>query len=253
MQGLGIGTRVANAVASAILREGKRYFSRTAHPRFGQHRHGAHPRPQGAMQHGTGCAARYPWRACVRIESADRLRTARLEHRRMWQTVALSRAALVRKGHGFQSKGPHLVMVLSLDGGRREQSSCWIGTSNNLTFISLKGVYGAESRISGEFKDSREKQKLRYESPEVALPARSLPLRPRFARLLCPSAGGQWLGVVAVSHARDACAGRLEHDPRRGQSAMRHWRAIHGTSPSTHPSCRTRRLSRGPLAPARPP
>ncbi len=44
----------------------------------------------------------------------------------------------------------------------REQSSSWIGTTNNLTFISLKGVYGAESRITGEFKETREKQKLRY-------------------------------------------------------------------------------------------
>jgi hypothetical protein len=43
----------------------------------------------------------------------------------------------------------------------RERSELWIGTTNNLTFIALKGVYGAESRITGEFKETREKQKLR--------------------------------------------------------------------------------------------
>jgi len=37
-QGLGIGTCMSNAVAAAMLRRGLRYFSRTAHPRFGNHR-----------------------------------------------------------------------------------------------------------------------------------------------------------------------------------------------------------------------
>jgi ABC-type ATPase involved in cell division len=37
-QGLGIGPRISDAVAELHIREGKRYFSRTAHPRFGTHR-----------------------------------------------------------------------------------------------------------------------------------------------------------------------------------------------------------------------
>ena len=37
-QGLGIGPRASDAVASLYLSEGKHYFSRTAHPRFGAYR-----------------------------------------------------------------------------------------------------------------------------------------------------------------------------------------------------------------------
>jgi ABC-type ATPase involved in cell division/GNAT superfamily N-acetyltransferase len=37
-QGLGIGPRISDAIAKLHLREGKRYFSRTAHPRFGVYR-----------------------------------------------------------------------------------------------------------------------------------------------------------------------------------------------------------------------
>jgi GNAT superfamily N-acetyltransferase len=37
-QGLGIGPRISDAVAELHLMEGKRYFSRTAHPRFGAYR-----------------------------------------------------------------------------------------------------------------------------------------------------------------------------------------------------------------------
>lgn len=37
-QGLGIGPRISNAIAELHVREGKRYFSRTAHPRFGAYR-----------------------------------------------------------------------------------------------------------------------------------------------------------------------------------------------------------------------
>lgn len=37
-QGLGIGMRLSNAVAELHLAEGKRYFSRTAHPRMGFYR-----------------------------------------------------------------------------------------------------------------------------------------------------------------------------------------------------------------------
>lgn len=37
-QGLGIGPRISDAVAELHLGEGKRYFSRTAHPRFGAYR-----------------------------------------------------------------------------------------------------------------------------------------------------------------------------------------------------------------------
>lgn len=37
-QGLGIGPRISDAVAELHLNEGKRYFSRTAHPRFGLYR-----------------------------------------------------------------------------------------------------------------------------------------------------------------------------------------------------------------------
>ena len=36
-----------------------------------------------------------------------------------------------------------------------------MGTSANLSFAVLKGVYSTASRITGEFKDTREKQKLR--------------------------------------------------------------------------------------------
>ncbi len=37
-QGLGIGPRLSDAVAQLFKNEGKRYFSKTAHPRFGQYR-----------------------------------------------------------------------------------------------------------------------------------------------------------------------------------------------------------------------
>ncbi len=37
-QGLGIGVAFSDAIASLFLRQGKRYFSRTIHPRMGQHR-----------------------------------------------------------------------------------------------------------------------------------------------------------------------------------------------------------------------
>jgi len=37
-QGLGIGTRLSDAIGELMLKEGHRYFSRTAHPRFGYHR-----------------------------------------------------------------------------------------------------------------------------------------------------------------------------------------------------------------------
>lgn len=37
-QGLGIGPRISDAVAQIHINEGKRYFSRTAHPRFGEYR-----------------------------------------------------------------------------------------------------------------------------------------------------------------------------------------------------------------------
>lgn len=37
-QGLGIGPRISDAVAELHMNEGKRYFSRTAHPRFGSYR-----------------------------------------------------------------------------------------------------------------------------------------------------------------------------------------------------------------------
>jgi len=37
-QGLGIGPRISDAVAQIHINEGKRYFSRTAHPRFGGYR-----------------------------------------------------------------------------------------------------------------------------------------------------------------------------------------------------------------------
>ena len=37
-QGLGIGVRLSDAVGEILLKEGKRYFSRTAHPRMGQYR-----------------------------------------------------------------------------------------------------------------------------------------------------------------------------------------------------------------------
>jgi GNAT superfamily N-acetyltransferase len=41
-QGLGIGPRMSNAVAQIHIDDGKRYFSKTAHPRFGQYRQ-SHP------------------------------------------------------------------------------------------------------------------------------------------------------------------------------------------------------------------
>lgn len=37
-QGLGIGVAFSDAIASLYLRQGKRYYSRTIHPRMGQHR-----------------------------------------------------------------------------------------------------------------------------------------------------------------------------------------------------------------------
>lgn len=37
-QGLGIGPKISDAVAQIHINEGKRYFSRTAHPRFGSYR-----------------------------------------------------------------------------------------------------------------------------------------------------------------------------------------------------------------------
>ena len=37
-QGLGLGPKISDAVAQLHLDEGKRYFSRTAHPRFGAYR-----------------------------------------------------------------------------------------------------------------------------------------------------------------------------------------------------------------------
>jgi GNAT superfamily N-acetyltransferase len=37
-QGLGIGPRISDAVAQIHIDEGKRYYSRTAHPRFGLYR-----------------------------------------------------------------------------------------------------------------------------------------------------------------------------------------------------------------------
>ena len=37
-QGLGIGNRLSEAVAQMYIDEGRRYFSRTAHPRMGEHR-----------------------------------------------------------------------------------------------------------------------------------------------------------------------------------------------------------------------
>lgn len=37
-QGLGLGVRISEAVAEIHLREGKRFFSKTAHPRLGQYR-----------------------------------------------------------------------------------------------------------------------------------------------------------------------------------------------------------------------
>jgi|TARA_R110000796_G_scaffold88545_7_gene190454 GNAT superfamily N-acetyltransferase len=40
-QGLGIGMRLSNAVAELHLADGKRYFSRTAHPRMGFYREGS--------------------------------------------------------------------------------------------------------------------------------------------------------------------------------------------------------------------
>ena len=79
-QGLGIGTRMSNAVASSFLRSGLRYFSRTAHPRFGLH---------------------------------------------------------------------------------RQKSDQWVGTTSNLSFLELEGVYGSSVRIAGKFKDARAKQKFR--------------------------------------------------------------------------------------------
>ena len=79
-QGLGIGTRMSNAVASSFLRAGFRYFSRTAHPRFGSH---------------------------------------------------------------------------------RQKSDQWVGTTSNLGFLELVGVYGSSVRIAGKYKDKREKQKFR--------------------------------------------------------------------------------------------
>lgn len=40
-QGLGIGTRFSEVLASSYVAAGGRYFSRTAHPRMGQHRDGS--------------------------------------------------------------------------------------------------------------------------------------------------------------------------------------------------------------------
>lgn len=37
-QGLGIGMRLSDAVAELHIKDGKRYFSRTAHPRMGMYR-----------------------------------------------------------------------------------------------------------------------------------------------------------------------------------------------------------------------
>ena len=37
-QGMGIGVRFSNAIGQLHIDEGKRYFSRTAHPRMGMHR-----------------------------------------------------------------------------------------------------------------------------------------------------------------------------------------------------------------------
>jgi GNAT superfamily N-acetyltransferase len=37
-QGMGIGTRFSDAIAQIFVDEGKRYFSRTAHPRMGEYR-----------------------------------------------------------------------------------------------------------------------------------------------------------------------------------------------------------------------
>jgi GNAT superfamily N-acetyltransferase len=37
-QGLGIGVRISDAVASLFIQNGKRYFSKTAHPRMGEYR-----------------------------------------------------------------------------------------------------------------------------------------------------------------------------------------------------------------------
>ena len=37
-QGLGLGTRFSDAIGEIMLAEGKRYFSKTAHPRLGEYR-----------------------------------------------------------------------------------------------------------------------------------------------------------------------------------------------------------------------
>lgn len=37
-QGMGIGTKLSDAIAQIFIEKGKRYFSRTAHPRMGEYR-----------------------------------------------------------------------------------------------------------------------------------------------------------------------------------------------------------------------
>jgi GNAT superfamily N-acetyltransferase len=69
---------------------------------------------------------------------------------------AVARIIFVHEGRFYFSRTAHPRF-----GAHRESSSMWVGTSANMSFLELKGVFGASSRITGEFKDSREKQKLR--------------------------------------------------------------------------------------------
>ena len=46
-------------------------------------------------------------------------------------------------------------------GTHRQKSPLWVGTTSNLSFLELEGVYGSSVRIAGKFKDVRAKQKFR--------------------------------------------------------------------------------------------
>jgi len=46
-------------------------------------------------------------------------------------------------------------------GTHRQRSDNWVGTTSNLSFLELEGVYGSSVRIAGKFKDVRAKQKFR--------------------------------------------------------------------------------------------
>lgn len=108
---------------------------------------------------------------CVAVTGnpgAVRQGTAKREHRtvmmpdfqglgigtRMSDTVA--RIIFVHERKFYFSRTAHPRF-----GQHRLKSDCWVGTGGNLGFLELKGVYGSSARITGEYKDTREKQKFR--------------------------------------------------------------------------------------------